>query len=76
MYSKIIKKSLENSFKSNIQLESISNYLEFVNYLDDFLLTIIKKTIKDSFESIDIEYKQSKRRKELYYTKGIYPGRL
>ena len=73
MYSKIIKKSLENSFKSNIQLESINNYLDFINYLDGFLLEIVKKSIIESFESIDYEYKHSKRRKELYYTKGLYP---
>lgn len=73
MYSKIIKKSIENSFNSNIKLKSIGNYLDFINYLDGFLLEIVKRSIKDAFESIDYEYKQSKRRKELYYTKGLYP---
>jgi hypothetical protein len=72
MYSKIIKKSIENSFNSNIKLKSIGNYLDFINYLDGFLLEIVKKSIKDTFESVDYEYKQLKRRKELYYTKGLY----
>lgn len=72
MYSKIIIKSIENSIKREIKLDSINNYIEFLNYLDGFLLEIVKKAIIDSFESIDYAFKHSKRRKELYYTKGIY----
>ena len=73
MYGKIIKKSLENALKNQIELCSINNYLDFINYLDGFLLEIVKRSIIDSFESIDIAYKNSDRRKELYYTKGLYP---
>jgi hypothetical protein len=72
-YSKIIKKSIENVFKSNILLPKVHNYVEFINYLDGFLLELVKKSIVDIFESIDFDYKCSKRRKELYYTKGLYP---
>ena len=73
MYSKIIKNSLETSLKSEIKLISINNYLDFINYLDGFLLNIVKKAIVRSFESIDRKYKNSERRKSLYYTKGLYP---
>jgi hypothetical protein len=72
-YSKIIKKSIEDSLKAKIILSSINNYLDFFNYLDGFLLEIVKKSIIDSFESIDLEYKNSTLRKQLYYTKGLYP---
>jgi len=37
------------------------------------LLEIVKKSIINTFESIDIKYKNSISRKELYYTKGLYP---
>ncbi len=73
MYSKIIKNSIEKSLKAEIRLSSINNYLDFINYLDAFLLEIVKKSIIDSFESIDYTFKHSKHRKELYYTKGLYP---
>lgn len=73
MYSKIIKKSIENSLKAEIRLSSINNYLDFINYLDGFLLKIVKKSIISSFESIDYIFKHSIRRKELFYTKGLYP---
>jgi len=73
MYSKIIKKSIEHSLKAEIQLSSINNYLDFINYLDGFLLKIVRKTIISAFESIDFKFKHSIRRKELYYTKGLYP---
>jgi len=73
MYSKIITKSLENSLKAEIKLSSVDNYLDFINYLDGFLLKIVKKSIINSFESIDFIFKHSNRRKNLYYTKGLYP---
>ena len=73
MYSKIITKSLENSLKAEIKLSSVDNYLDFINYLDGFLLKIVKKSIVSSFESIDFMFKCSDRRKNLYYTKGLYP---
>ena len=72
MYGKIIKNSIENSLKAEISLSSVNNYLDFINYLDRFLLGIIKKSIINSFESIDNQFKYSTRRKELYYTKGLY----
>ena len=52
MYSKIIKKSLELSLKSEIRLKSIDNYLDFINYLDVFLLNIVKKSIKGNIPEI------------------------
>jgi len=73
MYSKIIKKSIKNAFSKEIELKQINNYLDFINCLDGFLLDIIKKSIIDSFESIDLKFKDSTLRKELYYTKGLYP---
>jgi len=73
MYGNIIKKCIENSFKREIQLGSVDNYLDFFKCLDDFLLGIVKKTIIDSFESIDFQFKNSTKRKVLYYTKGLYP---
>jgi len=73
MYGNIIKKCIENSFKREIKLGAIDNYLEFINYLDGFLLEIVKRSIIDSFESIDFQFKNSTRRKVLYYTKGLYP---
>lgn len=73
MYSKIIKKSIEDSLKAKIILSSINNYLDFFNYLDGFLLQIAQKSIINSFESIDLKYKNSTLRKQLYYTKGLYP---
>lgn len=73
MYEKIIKNSIENALKAELSLKSIHNYLDFINYLDGFLLEIVKKSIRDTFESIDREYKDSERRKQLYYTKGKYP---
>ena len=54
MYSKIITKSLENSLKAEIKLSSVDNYLDFINYLDGFLLKIVKKSIVSSFESIGV----------------------
>lgn len=72
-YGKIIKNCIEVSFSKEIKLCKINNYLDFINYLDGFLINIVKKSIVKSFESIDFKYKQSKRRKELYYTKGLFP---
>ncbi len=72
-YGKIIKNCIKNAFGKEIKLKLIDNYLDFFNYLDGFLLKIIRKSIIDSFESIDIEYKNSTLRKQLYYTKGLYP---
>lgn len=72
-YGKIIKNCIKNAFNKNIELTNINNYLDFLNYLDGFLLEIVKKSIVDSFESIDLEYKNSQFRKQLYYTKGLYP---
>lgn len=71
-YGKIIKNCIKNSFNQNIELSEMNNYLDFVNYLDGFLLEIVKKSIINSFESIDFKFKNSIRRKELYYTKGLY----
>jgi len=72
-YGKIIKNCIKKSFNQNIEFSKMNNYLDFLNYLDGFLLEIVKKSIIDSFESIDIKFKDSTRRKELYYTKGLYP---
>lgn len=72
MYSKIIKNSIENSLKAELSLSSIDNYLDFINYLDGFLLDIVKKSLRDTFEVIDMRFKHSERRKKLYYTKGKY----
>jgi len=72
-YGNIIKNCLKNVFSQEIELKPINNYLDFINYLDDFLLSIVKKSIIDSFKSIDIEFKNTDRIKELYYTKGLYP---
>lgn len=72
-YGNIIKNCIKNVFNKEIELKQINNYLDFINYLDGFLLNIVKKSIIDSFESIDIEFKNTDRRKELYYTKGLYP---
>jgi hypothetical protein len=71
-YSKIIKNSIKNTLTKEIELIQVGNYVDFVNNLDDFMSNIVRTTIKTSFESIDTEYKHSKRRKELYYTKGLY----
>jgi hypothetical protein len=71
-YGKIIKNCIKNAFSKDIELPNINNYLEFFNYLDGVLLEIVKKSIIDSFESIDLEYKNSTLRKQLYYTKGSY----
>ncbi|MGS0973187.1 MAG: UPF0236 family transposase-like protein [Candidatus Izemoplasmataceae bacterium] len=76
MYTKIIIKSLKNAFKKEILLPEVNNYLDFIQYLDGFLLAIVKKSIIDSFESIDQAYKHSPHRKNLYYTKGLYPRRI
>ena len=72
-YGKIIKNCIKDAFSKEIELKQINNYLDFFNYLDGFLLEIVKKSIINSFESIDLEFKNSIRRKELYYTKGLYP---
>jgi len=72
-YGKIIKNCIKNAFGKEIELKVIDNYLDFFNYLDGFLLEIVKKSIINTFESIDIKYKNSISRKELYYTKGLYP---
>ncbi len=72
-YGKIIKNCINNAFSKSIELTDMNNYLDFINYLDGFLLSIVKKSIIDSFESIDLKFKNSIRRKELYYTKGLYP---
>ncbi|MCF7925622.1 MAG: UPF0236 family protein [Candidatus Izimaplasma sp.] len=71
-YTKIIKNSLKNALNSQISFKQINNLIDFVDELDGFLLKIAKKTIKNTFESIDQTYKQSKHRKEHYYTKGKY----
>ncbi len=73
MYGKIIKNSIENALKAELSLQSIDNYLDFINYLDGFLLEIVKKSLRDTFEMIDMRFKHSERRKKLYYTKGKYP---
>ena len=72
-YGKIIKNCIKNAFNKDIELSNINNHLDFFNYLDGFLLEIVKKSIIDSFEFIDLEYKNSQLRKQLYYTKGLYP---
>lgn len=72
MYSKIIKKSIENAFKVETSNPSIDNYVDFINCLDDFLLSIVLQSIKNTFESIDQAFKNSARRKTYYYTKGTY----
>ena len=72
-YGKIIKNCIKNAFSKNVELTDMNNYLDFINYLDGFLLSIVKESIIDSFESIDLKFKNSGRRKELYYTKGRYP---
>lgn len=72
MYGKIIKNCIKDVFSKENELKPICNYLDFINYLDEFLLKIVKKSIIDSFESIDLKYKNSISRKQLYYTKGLY----
>ena len=71
-YGKIIKNCIKNAFSKNIELTNMKNYLDFFNYLDGFLLEIVKKSMIDSFELIDYEFKHTRRRKQLYYTKGSY----
>ena len=73
MYGKIIKNCIKNAFSKEIELKSINNYLDLFNCLDGFLLELVKKSIINSFESIDLKYKNSDIRKALYYTKGLYP---
>jgi hypothetical protein len=53
-------------------LESMDHYLDFIQSIDHFLLQVAKQAIASAFESIDRSFKNSKRRKELYYTKGKY----
>jgi hypothetical protein len=72
LYSKIIKNSIENAIRTKISFNTINHYLDFINYLDGFLLEIVKKSIQDTFETIDCEFKNSPRRKALYYTKGAH----
>jgi hypothetical protein len=69
---KINKTTLENALKKQIEFCSINNYLNYINYLNRFLLEIVINFIIDSFESIDIAYENSNRRKELYYTDGFF----
>lgn len=73
LYRKIINKSIKDTLTKEIELIDVGNYVDFINTLDDFMSNVVRNTIKKSFESIDVEYKHSKRRKELYYTKGLYP---
>jgi len=72
-YRKIINNSIKNALSKEIDLLEVGNYVDFINTLDDFMSNVIRSAIRNSFESIDNEYKHSKRRKELYYTKGLYP---
>lgn len=62
-YGKITKNSIKNVFSKEIELTLLNNYLDFINYLDGFLLSIVKKSILDSFEYIDLKFKNSDRRK-------------
>lgn len=72
-YGNIIKNSIKNAFNHEIDLKDVGNYIDLINCLDDFLSNMIRKSISSSFELIDLEYKNSLRRKESYYTKGLYP---
>jgi hypothetical protein len=72
-YGKIINNCIKNVFSEEFELKTVNNYLDFINYLDGLLLEIIKKSIINSFESIDLKFKNSILRKQLYYTKGLYP---
>ena len=73
LYKKIINKSIKDTLAKEVDLINVDNYVDFINTLDNFVSNLVRNTIKKSFESIDQEYKHSKRRKELYYTKGLYP---
>ncbi|MCF8009602.1 MAG: UPF0236 family protein, partial [Halanaerobiales bacterium] len=75
-YSKIIQNCIKNALNSEIRLKKVNNYVDFIIYLDVFLLEIVKTSIVDTFESIDQSFKHSKRRKERYYTKGKYKRSL
>jgi len=72
-YRKIINNSIKNALSKEIELLNVGNYVDFMNCLDEFMSSAIKEAIRKSFEEIDREFKNSDRRKELYYTKGKYP---
>jgi len=72
-YRKIINNSIKNALSKEVDLLDVGNYVDFINCLDEFMSRVIKEAIRKSFEEIDIEFKNSDRRKELYYTKGKYP---
>lgn len=72
-YRKIINNSIKNALSKEIDLLNVENYVDLINCLDGFMSSVIKEAIRKSFEEIDIKFKNSHRRKELYYTKGKYP---
>jgi hypothetical protein len=71
-YLKIIKKSIKSAFRDALSLKSVDDYLDFIQGIDDLLLRIATQSIASAFEAIDRRFKDSKRRKQLYYTKGRY----
>lgn len=69
-YENIIQNSLKHALASTMSSEPTNHYVDFIGRLDRFLLHAVLESIRMTFERIDLAFKESPWRKELYYVKG------
>ena len=69
-YAFLLNKIIKDTFNNNFNITSIDNYVDMATKIEMNLFSNIRKALIDFFETTDESFKNSKERKEKYYTKG------
>ena len=69
-YQNLLNKIFKNVIQTQIASISFKNYVELVMNLNNEVFRLARKTLVNFFEILDENFKNSKERKEKYYTKG------